>query len=52
MHAAFVNRKCRSAAKNDRFLNHVLQFANIARPVIRLQQFQRLPIDVLDFLPG
>jgi hypothetical protein len=39
-------------AQNHGSLDHVLQFANVARPIVRLKEFERSFVDVLDLLPG
>jgi len=46
----FVDRKSSVLAQDDGSLNHVLQFTNVPRPVIRLQQCDALFVDRSEFL--
>ena len=45
---AFVNLELFSIAQDDRSLNHVLQLANVAGPVVPLKEFQRFLPDMPD----
>ena len=48
----FVHPKDLVIAEDYSSLDHVLQFANIARPILGLKQFQRPLLNTLDFLAG
>src|SRR5260221_13191163 len=52
---ALIHREILCVAYDDRSLYDVLQFADITRPRVRLQQFQALfvyPTNVLSHFPG
>src|SRR5260370_32977096 len=51
---SLVHREILGFAHDDRSLNHVLQFANVTRPGIRLKQVQTLLVDppyILSYIP-
>src|SRR6266403_2411041 len=51
---SLVYREILRFAHDDRSLNHVLQFANVTRPGIRLKQVQTLLVDppyILSYIP-
>src|SRR5947208_983480 len=49
---AFVHRKRIAVAQNRRSLDDVLQFADISRPGVSLQQLERRLFDSADIFPG
>ncbi len=46
----FINNKSLAIGQNHRALNHVLQLADISRPIVRLQYIERLLAYFCDFL--
>src|SRR5579862_781206 len=46
----FVHRKSISFAQDDGPLNYILQLTNVARPAVRLEQFESLSIDCSELL--
>src|SRR5882724_4741269 len=52
LHPGGVDRKRVAVAEQHCPLDDVLQLANISRPVIGLEQFQRIPFDTPNFFAG